>query len=98
MPANGDVGTGRGAGVRKPPGKEPAGRSFVAGRSMAISASRTGVPLDDKKVESKDRQCWWAWGMGCGEHQPRWRVAIRARSQRAQATWARPVATGPGPV
>jgi len=49
---------GRGAGVRKPPGKEPAGRSFVAGRSMAISASRTGVPLDDKKVESKDRQCW----------------------------------------
>jgi hypothetical protein len=30
----------------------------VAGRSMAISASRTGVPLDDKKVESKDRQCW----------------------------------------
>ena len=58
MPAVAQVGTGRGAGVRKPPGKEPAGRSSVAGRSMAISASRTGVPRDGERVESKDRQRW----------------------------------------
>jgi len=57
-PAVAQVGTGRGAGVRKPPGKEPAGRSSVAGRSMAISASRTGVPRDGERVESKDRQRW----------------------------------------
>src|SRR3954463_12087953 len=58
MLAVAQVGTGRGAGVRKPPGKEPAGRSSVAGRSMAISASRTGVPRDGERVESKDRQRW----------------------------------------
>src|SRR4051812_29425236 len=58
MLAVAQVGTGRGAGVRKPPGKEPAGRSSVAGRSMAISASRTGVPRGGERVESKDRQRW----------------------------------------
>ena len=60
MPAMTKVAAGRGAGVRKPPGKEPAGRSSVtaAARSMAIEASSTGVPRDGERAESEARQRW----------------------------------------
>src|SRR4051812_29584820 len=85
MLAVAQVGTGRGAGVRKPPGKEPAGRSSVAGRSMGILASRAGGARGGGGGGRKERQGRGGEGGGWGGDQPPWGGGGRGPAQRAPA-------------
>jgi hypothetical protein len=59
MPAMTKVATGRGAGIRKPPGKEPAGE-FCEGRGALYGdlGINDGSAPHGERVESKDRRCW----------------------------------------
>ena len=60
MPAHHERRHRHGAGVRKPPGKEPAGRLALRGvsGSMAIWACRGGVRGGAEAMERGDRRCW----------------------------------------